>query len=232
MKKFILKTSAGNTFDSVSKEAKDLTDKHELVEFKFNEVICLVNKDTNLNWLYRDYSNSWTMGWKQVGPDCLENYEPEVQKEFEEKTAIRQEESRKRQEQYDKEEKEQREACEEKTKGIELEIIVDKISEYKTYVENNSQDGYSRAVIDYGEAWGKMMQIEIAKGRSVKEVADECQKGLGFLGITGFQYGCAVKGLAHFWKHGEDLRKWHNKVYGVSEDKKGVVNPAILTISS
>lgn len=78
--------------------------------------------------------------------------------------------------------------------------------------------------------WAKLMQIEIAKGKTVKECADEAKKGLGYLGITGFQYGCVVSALAHYWIHGEELRKWHNKEYGVSEDKEGVVNPAILTI--
>ena len=30
-------------------------------------------------------------------------------------------------------------------------------------------------------------------------------------GITGFMYGCAVSMLAQCWKHGEELRRWHNK---------------------
>lgn len=231
-KKIILNTSAGNTFDSVAKEAKSKTVFAELVQFEFNGVICLVNKDTNLERLYRDYSNSWTMGWKEVGPDCVETYSPEVQKEFDEKTAIRQEESRKREEEYRRKEEKERAEFEKKVSGIEIEIIPGKEKEYAEYVSKNSNDGYSRAVIDYGEGWAKIMQTEIAKGKSVKEVAEASQKGLGFLGITGFQYGCAVRGLAHFWKHGEELRKWHNKEYGVSEDKPGVVNPAILTIGT
>lgn len=75
------------------------------------------------------------------------------------------------------------------------------------------------------------MQIEISKGRTViSEIADECQKDLGYLGITGFQYGAVMGGLTKFWVFGEELRRWHNKQYGISEDKEGVVNPAILTI--
>lgn len=55
-------------------------------------------------------------------------------------------------------------------------------------------------------------------------------------GITGFMYGCAVSGLAKFWKHGEQLRRWHNKdsQLGTEGDEAnesgGVLNPAILTI--
>jgi hypothetical protein len=110
-------------------------------------------------------------------------------------------------------------------------IHSDKQKDYEKYVATNSTDGYSRVVIDYGEQWAKLMQVEIAKGRTnIADIADECQKPLSYLGITGFQYGCVVKGLAHFWVFGEELRRWHNKEYGVSEDKAGVVNPAILTI--
>lgn len=231
MKTFKLKTGAGDTFSNVAEEAKSRTDVHELIEFDFNEVKCLVNKNTNLDWLYRDYLNSWTMGWKVVGPDCLEVYESEVQKDFEVKTAAREAKRKIEQAAYEKKEQEEKLLAESKVVGIELDIITDKAAEYKTYVENNSNDGYSRAVIDYGEMWGKLMQVELAKGKSLREIARLSQKGLGYLGITGFQYGCVVKGLSHFWKHGEELRKWHNKEYGVSEDKAGVVNPAILTIN-
>jgi len=48
------------------------------------------------------------------------------------------------------------------------------------------------------------------------------------MGITGFMYGCAVNLLSQCWKHGEELRKWHNKEYGHEGD--GVVNPAVFTI--
>lgn len=231
MKKLTLESSAGDTFECVAKNAKEKASRYEIVEFEFNDVICLVNKDTNIEWLFRDYCNSWIMGWETVGPDCVEKYSPELQKEFDEKTAIREEERKKQQAEWDRKDKEEREAFEIKVAGIELEILPGKENEYAEYVANNSKDGYSRAVIDYAEGWGKIMQIEIAKGTKVKDIAEASQKGLGFLGITGFQYGCAVNTLSHFWEHGEELRLWHNKQYGVSEDNKGVVNPAILTIS-
>lgn len=76
------------------------------------------------------------------------------------------------------------------------------------------------------------MQIEIAKGKTIAECYGYTQKGLGFLGITGFQFGCAVSVLSQTWKYGEELRNVHNKKYGVSEEKKGTVNPAILSVGS
>jgi hypothetical protein len=44
-------------------------------------------------------------------------------------------------------------------------------------------------------------------------------------------YGAAVSILANHWKHGEALRKWHNKEFGV-ENSEGVVNPAMFTINT
>ncbi len=84
-----LDTSAGNNFSTVAEKAKQIsTKKNMIVEFEFNGVTCLVSKATNLEWLYRDYSNSWTMEWKQVGFDCVEKYSADVQLEFDKRTKV------------------------------------------------------------------------------------------------------------------------------------------------
>jgi len=229
MKPIVFDAEIGGNFDSVSNKAKLIAiNKQAVVQFEFNGVICLVDGNTNLEWLYRDYSNSWTMEWKTVGPDCLCDYTEETQAELERRTKIKQEKAAiERAEYYAKEQKE-RLAFENSVKGIELELS--NPEGWQKSREKNS-DPYGRAALDYAEGWAKLMQIEIAKGKTVRECADYTQKGLGFLGITGFQYGCAVGILSQTWKYGEELRKWHNREYGVSEDKKGVVNPAILTVS-
>jgi hypothetical protein len=223
-----LNASAGNNFDTVSEKAKQIaTEKCVTVEFEFNGVICLVNKETNLEWLYRDYCNSWLMDWKLVGPRCLKEYEPSIQKEFEkrkkaraEKQAIEDAENRA------KEEKEKKE-FEEKVKGVEVEII--DIDAYNDWKSKNT-DGYGVCIFKYAEGWAKLMQVEIANGKKLTECAELTSFQLGFLGITGFMYGAAVAILSKCWKHGEDLRKWHNKEYNHEGD--GVVNPAILSVGS
>ena len=91
-------------------------------------------------------------------------------------------------------------------------------------------DPYGACVYVYAEGWAKLMQREIAKGKTVAECAQKTSHELYFLGITGFMYGAAVSILSHCWKYGEELRKWHNKDYGHEGD--GVVNPAILTINA
>lgn len=231
MKNYKLETNAGDTFSGVAENAKKIAKaKGVIVEFEFNEITCLVSGKTVLDWLERDYMNAHIMEWKTIGDVCRMSYDHDTEIELRTRQLERAKRWKKEAEEQAKKDKAEEDIISEQTKGIELEIIAGKDEEYKEYVSKNSGDGYSRAVIDYSEQWAKLMQSEIAKGKTVKECADETQKGLGYLGITGFQYGCAVKGLAYFWKHGEDLRKWHNKKYGVSEDEKGVVNPAILTI--
>ncbi len=66
---------AGEMFSEVARKAQEMAINHshaEGVKFDFNGVTCIVSKDTNLEWLYRDYTNSWTMEWKTVGSDCVE----------------------------------------------------------------------------------------------------------------------------------------------------------------
>lgn len=118
-------------------------------------------------------------------------------------------------------------------------------SEYARYVEMNSTDAYSKAVVDYTERWATLMEQSIPADATDAMV-------LGWLvrddngkrtshdadaeGITGFMYGCAVSALAAFWLHGEALRRWHNKEtqFGDEGDRAnesgGVLNPAIIEI--
>ena len=107
-------------------------------------------------------------------------------------------------------------------------------TEYYKYAKTNTKDPYSKATVTYAKDWAEEMERHLEKGLTIEQCADEC----GHLvdrrpeyGITGFMFGCAVQGLAQFWIHGEELRIWHNAKYGVGADKKGTVNPAILTIT-
>lgn len=221
-----LETSCGNDFSTVAMKAKEIAiGRKVLVEFEFNEVFCLVDHNTNTELLLRDYHNSWTMGWKTVGPYCVEKYSPEVQEELNHKTKLAEEKRAAQEAEWKAKDAKERQEFEQQVSGIELDLSDP--AAWKTSRANNS-DGYGSAALDYAEGWAKKMQIEISKGKTVAECAEETQQGLGFLGITGFQYGCAVNILTHTWKHGEELRVWHNGKYKHTGD--GVVNPAVLTI--
>lgn len=227
-------TDPGDNFHDVARKCKVIAEnKNAIVEFEFNRVLCLVKGDTVLDWLWKYYSDAHIMDWKTIGPDYRMEYDEDIKIELYTRRLEQAKRQKEANENRRKKDQAEREAAEKKTKGVTLLIHPDKQSEYESYVIKNSSDGYSRAVIDYAETWARIMQVEIAAGKTnIKDIADECQKGLGYLGITGFQYGCAVGALSRFWVFGEELRRWHNNEYGVAEDQKGVVNPAVLTLKS
>ena len=100
---------------------------------------------------------------------------------------------------------------------------------WKEYNDKN-KDAYGNATIRYAEKWANLMEKEIESGKKLIDIADKTSNEADTEGITGFMYGCAVGCLSSCWEYGEELRKWHNKQYGVDENQSGVVNPAILTI--
>lgn len=94
--------------------------------------------------------------------------------------------------------------------------------EYKKYVEKNSNDDYSKGVIDAEQAVGKALD----EGKTCEEAHDQ----MFGMGLTGFMAGCVASSITHFHVRGEEFRKFWNAKFGVPEDKPGVVNPAIVTI--
>lgn len=102
---------------------------------------------------------------------------------------------------------------------------------WDNFVEVNSKDDYSAAVVRYAEYWAKFMQYLMTKHKGVKvaKIAENASHAADIDGVTGFMYGCAVNVLSQVWKYGEELRKWHNKEYDYEGD--GVVNPAVLTVN-
>ena len=85
----------------------------------------------------------------------------------------------------------------------------------------NSKDGYSKAVVDAGEAVGNALD----EGKTPKQA----EKAMDDFDVTGFMAGCIAQAIAHFHPKGEEYRKYWNNQWGV-KNAKGVVNPAIMTI--
>lgn len=228
MANYKMDTYLGNDFNSVAMEAKVIAYKeNNTVEFDFNGVLCLVNSNTDLNHLFRDFKTSWIMGWKQIGADCDVEYSPELKIQIEEKERLREERNNIQQEEYRKKEAKEKAAFAEKVSGLQMEF---KNKDAWDRGLSVNTDPYGGCVYEYAEGWAKLMQREILNGKKVHECAEKTSFELSFLGITGFMYGAAVSVLSECWLYGEQLRKWHNKEYNHEGD--GVVNPAILTISA
>lgn len=234
MKNHVLKVGAGDNFTIVAQKAKskairlderDATETHS-VEFDFNGIKCVVDRGTKLNLLWRDYGNAHRMDWKKVGAVCLLEYPKEIQDELNRRNKLREQKEKNRQIGYQEKCDREKEALSEKTKGINIDLS-DSILWEKGKSKNT--DPYGGCVYVYAENWAKLMQAEMAQGKTLIQCAEKTSHELGYLGITGFMYGAAVSVLSSCWKHGEELRKWHNKEY--DHEGKGVVNPAILIVN-
>lgn len=110
-----------------------------------------------------------------------------------------------------------------------------KEQEYENYKTNNA-DPYGSCVVRYGETWANLMEARLTNGERLTDIAQTTSHEADNEGITGFMYGYAVKTLAYFWQHGEELRQWHNISTQIgnegarANENGGVLNPAIINI--
>ena len=100
----------------------------------------------------------------------------------------------------------------------------------------NNNDPYGSGVVRYAERWADAMEAEMAAGKALGDIADATSHSADTEGVTGFMYGCAVSVLAKVWKHGEELRRWHNLKTQIRDEGEranetgGVLNPAVLMV--
>lgn len=198
---------AGSQFDAVAKKAQEFAiEKKGVVEFNFNTIICLVDSETNLEWLMRDFQHAHGMEWKTVGPDCKESYDDETLAEIERRDTKAKEESQLAQEEYDIKCNLERDTVNKKIENVEFEIIDQKVwDDWKAAQKDDT--GYGTAIFEYAENWAKLMQLEMSNGKTLAECARSTSHEADFLGITGFMHGSALQLLEKNWKHGEGLRE-------------------------
>ena len=227
---------AGADITATIKEAIALSAKKKWqIVFEFNGVTVTVRSNSDPALIRRNWSRALN-GYidKNVGP-----YPNPVLTDEEKANdaRIEAENERKRQErqaQYKAEVKTKLEAVEARLANApEMEL-----ADRKAWQEfrDKNRDSYGAGVVVYAERWARLMQLEMAGGKSLEDVAEATSYEADIDGITGFMYGCAVSILAHCWKYGERLRRWHNlKTQIGNEGEKanesgGVLNPALLNI--
>lgn len=222
-----LDTHAGLMIQPVIENAKRIaTEKNDTVELEFNGLKVLVNADTDVELLLRDYDTSWVLDWNTIGPNPVIEYDAETLNAIQEALRDREEKQALQQAEWDRQDEEQKGLFNEKVDKTD--ILLKDAKTWDEYVEKN-QDPYGKCAVDYACDWARLMQYYIAKGESIEQCSNRASHELRWYGITGFMYGYAVQMLSQCWKHGEELRKWHNKEY--NHEGHGVVNPAILTIN-
>lgn len=206
------------------------------VETEFNGVTIFADHDSDPALLYRDWSRALS-GYipSPIGPHPATTLSPEElahDAKIERQNAARREEADRQWR-----EKAARERAEYGAALSEAPAMKRDEAKWQEGVSAQKSDGYGLAVYGFAEAWARLMQAKIADGGKLADIADDCcslaNKGYG---ITGFMYGCAVRVLAHCWKHGEELRRWHNLKTQLREEGEranesgGVLNPALLII--
>ena len=94
--------------------------------------------------------------------------------------------------------------------------------EWEESVDKN-QDEYGHGVIEVVVKVCKFLD----EGKTPKEAED---LGIKDSGITGFMAGAMASMINYFHPRGDEFKKYWNKQFGVEDEKKGVVNPALITI--
>lgn len=90
---------------------------------------------------------------------------------------------------------------------------------------------YYVAIIDFATSWAEEMEKDLAEGKALADIWQSSQeRAKEYHELSGFMFNVAVSLLAHFWVHGDELRKLHNARYGYEGD--GTVNSAIMTIQA
>ena len=215
--------------DAISYASHCELPKVTTVVFNFNGVQVKVTKDSVDSLILRDWDRGMDgyLGKNPVvGPDCALELTAE---ELANDARIKIEKDKERailEEKYRAEQKAKKDAFLEMM-SVAPEFECTDLEGWNKCKENN-QDPYGARTVQFAEDWVRLMQLEIDKGKDLASIAGSCCQVADHDGITGFMYGCAVNILTQCWVHGELLRVWHNKEYGVESD--GVVNPAILTL--
>ncbi len=106
----------------------------------------------------------------------------------------------------------------------------------KANAANPPSEPYGHRIMTYSEQWADLMEAAMAKGIALKDCAERTSRQADTDGITGFMYGAAVSTLAAVWKHGDELRRWHNLATQIGTEGEranetgGTLNPALLNI--
>lgn len=206
------------------------------MQFEFNGVRVQVRADSNPELIYRDWDRA-LHGFikKTVGPNPAAALTPA---ELASDASIKAKNDRK----YAKEQKAYREKAEAHAKAVEAKLVgapdfepVD-ADKWKEFQELHTRNPYDAGILAYATRWARLMQVEMANGKKLEDVADATSSEADLEGMSGFSYGIAVGAIAEQWKFGDQLRRWHNHKYQLgnegdeANDTGGVLNPAMLVI--
>ena len=71
-------------------------------------------------------------------------------------------------------------------------------------------DAYDARILAFAEDWARLMQLEIAAGKRLADVANTTKREANYDGMTVTMVAAAVAKLARCWRYGSELLLWHN----------------------
>jgi hypothetical protein len=201
----------------------------------FNDINITVTADSDPELIYRDWSRAMS-GYieKTVGPNPSPVLTDEEKANDARIGAENKREYDERRAEYVAEVTAKQNATEAKLAGAPAMEFADERAWLRGVKLNT--DPYGRGIITFAERWARLMQLEMANGRRLENIASATSDEADTEGITGFMYGVAVSTLASCWKHGDQLRRWHNLDTQLGDEGEranksgGTLNPAIINL--
>lgn len=115
-------------------------------------------------------------------------------------------------EQYEATVRAKRKAIEVKLRGA-PNIELSNVARWKRYKVAN-RCGLGKALMNHAERWARLMQVELADGKSLEDVARDTFHEADLEGVAGASGGFTLRVLVECWKHGERLHQWHVRTSG------------------
>lgn len=103
----------------------------------------------------------------------------------------------------------QLQANESAKKGI-VEFNISNSEIWKKWVKLKSDGGHSECCLRYSARWANLMDLQIASGKKLKDIANTTSHEANTEGITRFMYEESIIMLVQVWAHGEKLKQWYN----------------------
>lgn len=182
--------------------------KHWMVEFSFSSfcgnIIVRIGPETNLNLIMRD----WGLIFKglrsgPLGPYPSLHLTPELRTRAEEIQA-----------EWDR--KAQAREVEQKLKQDALRAKLATLPPMERD-EKKWQDGKEEwgnqyeGIFIFVEAWAQLMQLEMAQGKKLADMAEETSREAAILySLSGSGFSGAIVALDRTWKYGGELRQWYD----------------------
>lgn len=93
-----------------------------------------------------------------------------------------------------------------------------------------NKDRYGKCCVDVAREVMKLLDDKNHKDFDTHKIVCEADDNVKAGGITGFMAGCVAGMISKCHSRGEEFKKKWNESYGVKEERKGAINPALVTI--